>query len=97
MASRYPAEIREYLLAGPRRAMTVESVRPYCVHVRFDDGVLNGYDMKEELTGVLAPLTDYALFERVYIDDLGAIAWDVDGKHLDTSKDTVYIYGRTVE
>lgn len=86
----------EYLRNGPRKAVQVKATRPYCLLAQFDDGISKEYDMKDDLTGVLAPLKDYTEFKKVYIDDLGAIAWDVDGKHLDTSRDTIYIYGREV-
>ena len=56
----------------------VVEVKPepgYCLFVRFQDG-LSGHVrlLKEELTGVLAPLKDPAFFEQVFIDQ-GAIAW----------------------
>jgi len=56
----------------------VVEVRPepdYCLFVRFQDG-LSGHVrlQKEELTGVLAPLSETGFFEQVFIDR-GAVAW----------------------
>lgn len=93
----YPDEVREYLRGGIRHILRIRAERPYLLIAEFDDGVTKRYDMAQELTGVLAPLRDFAEFCRVYVDDTGSVAWDIAGKHIDTSKETLYIYGETVE
>ncbi|MEG1523865.1 MAG: DUF2442 domain-containing protein [Clostridia bacterium] len=89
----YPAEVTAYLENGPRSVKSVHAKAPYIIVAQFDDGVLKEYDMGPELTGVLASLKDFELFKKVYVDDTGSIAWDSPEGHIDTSKDTVYIYG----
>jgi len=55
----------------------VVEVKPepeYSLFVRFKDGLSGRVRLREDnLTGVLAPLRDITLFERVFIDD-GAVA-----------------------
>jgi hypothetical protein len=57
----------------------VTSVRPlddYKLDVTFDDGTNGVVDMKDRLFGpVFEPLRDRALFERVSVDEFGAICW----------------------
>lgn len=89
----YPVEVQKYLENGPRKVEAVHTKMPYIVIAKFDDGVLKKYDMEPELTGVLSALKDYELFKKVYVDDTGSIAWDTPNGHIDTSKDTIYIYG----
>ena len=57
--------------------------------VRFQDG-LSGHVrfLQEELTGVLAPLTDPGFFEQAFIHQ-GAIAWPGD---IDLAADAMYEY-----
>ncbi len=56
----------------------VVEVKPesgYSLFVRFKDGLCGRVQFaRQELTGVLAPLTDVEFFERVFVDQ-GAVAW----------------------
>jgi Protein of unknown function (DUF2442) len=55
--------------------------------VRFKDGLSGRVRLREDdLTGVLAPLRDITLFERVFIDD-GAVAWPGE---IDLAPDAMY-------
>lgn len=91
----YPQEVAAYLQSGAKRAISVKAIRPYVIVAEFEDGVAKEYDMSLTLYGVLSCLKDYSLFRRVYLDDTNSIAWDTPSGHIDTSKDTVYIYGKT--
>jgi hypothetical protein len=68
----------------------VVEVKPepgYCLFVRFKDGLSGRITLREEdMTGVLAPLRDVQLFERVFID-YGAVAWPGD---IDLAPDAMY-------
>ncbi len=59
----------------------VVEVKPesgYCLFVHFKDGLCGRVQFsKQELTGVLAPLTDVEFFGRVFVDQ-GAVAWQGD-------------------
>lgn len=92
----YPKEVQEYLQGGMRKIRRIRAVMPHTLIAEFDDGIKKRYDMSAELTGVLAPLNDFSEFCRVYVDETGSIAWDVAGRHIDISKDTMYIYGETI-
>lgn len=90
----YPAEVAAYLKSGAKRAVSVDAARPYIIIARFEDGAIREYDMQGKLFGMLSGLQDYELSRRVYLDDTNSIAWDTPDGHIDTSKDTVYIYGK---
>lgn len=90
----YPAEVREYFQHGPHRVVAVRAKEPYVIIAEFDDGAVREYDMEPCLTGVLSDLRNEAIFSQVYVDDIDAIAWDTPAGHIDTSADTVYIYGK---
>ena len=93
----YPKEVREYLRSGVKKAVAVRTERPHSVIVKFENNVTKAYDMEPDLYGVLEFLKDYAAFEKAYIDETNSIAWDdPHGNHIDTSADTVYIYGKSV-
>ena len=68
----------------------VVEVKPeadYCLFVRFQDGLSGRVRLRrEELTGVLAPLSDPGFFEQVFIDQ-GAIAWPGE---IDLAPDAMY-------
>jgi len=58
-----------------------------CLFVRFQDGLSGRVRLRpEELTGVLAPLREPQLFNRVLIDQ-GAVAWPGD---IDLAPDAMY-------
>ena len=92
----YPPEVLAYFAKGERHVASVSAPRPYIIQAWFDDGVCKQYDMSGELYGALECLRDFALFRAVTVDSLGCIAWDTPAGHIDTSKDTVYIYGTEV-
>lgn len=92
----YPAEVREYFQHGPHRAVAVRVKQPYVIIAEYDDGAVREYDMAPCLTGVLSVLRNEKIFAQVFVDDMDAIAWDTPAGHIDTSADTVYIYGKPV-
>jgi len=92
----YPPEVLAYLSQGPRRVVSVRVKDDYVIIAEFDDGAVREYDMEPCLTGMLSVLRDKAVFAGVHVDDLDAIAWDTAAGHIDTSADTVYIYGKTL-
>lgn len=96
MNSVWPEEVLAYLNHGPRNVVRVEANRPYELTALFDDGEMRRIDMKDELTGVMAPLNDPEIFSAVTIDDLGCISWNTPNGTVDISKDTIYIYGEKV-
>ncbi len=68
----------------------VVEVRPESggiLFVRFKDGLSGKIELRpEQLTGVLAPLREPALFQQAFID-MGAVAWPGD---IDLAPDAMY-------
>jgi hypothetical protein len=58
------------------RVISVQPLQGYRLAVRFDDGVEGVIEMKDRIFGpVFEPLQDPALFQQVFVDAFGAIAW----------------------
>lgn len=71
------------------RPVEVKAVEPYKLYVRFSDGVEGEVDLSSLKRGVVfEPLEEYKVFEKVYVDDSGAIAWTDE---MDICADAVYI------
>ena len=79
-----PKEVKEYFATGPR---TIEKVIPnedYSLTIYFDNGEIRAYDMNDMLFGVFEVLKDRAKFKKVFLDEYGNIAWDID-ENIDSS------------
>jgi hypothetical protein len=52
-------------------------IRPYCLEVRFEDGVVRQVDVESVLHGeVFEPLRDPAVFAQAFVDvALGTVVW----------------------
>ena len=59
------------------RIITVSSVRPYIIQIRFDDGIEKMIDLEPVLYGEMyGSLRDEKLFEKVEIDtETGTVQW----------------------
>ena len=58
------------------RVVRVTALPKYRLVVEFDDGIAGTIDLADQLTGpVFEPLRDEALFQKVAIDDYGAVCW----------------------
>jgi hypothetical protein len=59
-----------------RRVVSVRPLEDYRLSVEFDDGIQGEESLRERLFGpVFEPLREAALFQQVFVDDFGAIAW----------------------
>lgn len=100
--STWPPEVRAYFESGARKVVTVTANEDYTLTITFDNGEVRTYDMADSLRGpAFAPLRDMAVFQRVFVDDYGAIAWDIDpsvdsdivwSNRVDLCPDSCYIY-----
>lgn len=100
--STWPPEVRAYFESGTRKVVTVTANEDYTLTITFDNGEVRTYDMADNLRGpAFAPLRDMAVFQRVFVDDYGAIAWDIDSSvdsdivwsnRVDLCPDSCYIY-----
>ncbi len=58
------------------RVIFVQPLENYRLTVRFDDGTEGVIEMQDRLFGpVFEPLQDPAVFQQVFVDEFGAIAW----------------------
>jgi hypothetical protein len=58
------------------RVVSVLPLKDYRLAVTFDDGTRGEVALCDRLFGpVFEPLRDPAMFQRVFVDDFGAIAW----------------------
>ena len=105
MNTELPFEVSEYFKNGRKRAISVKPMQEFHVLVTFDDGISKLIDVNPPTSGQYAELRNRTVFDRVYIDDTGAIAWDIDenvdssvywNNHLDMCADNAYIYGKPI-
>lgn len=58
------------------RAISVQPLENYRLAIRFDDGTEGVIEMRDRLFGAaFEPLQDPAIFQQVFVDEFGAIAW----------------------
>lgn len=70
----------EYFASGRKKIISVRPNENFTLTLDFDNGERRMYDCRpllEEGT-VFEPLMRYDDFKRVYIDDVGSVAWDID-------------------
>lgn len=70
------------------RVSRVNALSNYRLYVAFDDGVAGEIDLSDRLFGpVFEPLKDEIEFQKVAVDDFGAIAWPCGA---DLAPDAIY-------
>jgi hypothetical protein len=66
----------------------VNALSNYRLHVEFDDGTTGEIDLSDRLFGpVFEPLRDEVEFQKVTVDEFGAIAWPCGA---DLAPDAIY-------
>ncbi len=71
------------------KAVKVEALKNYKIHVTFDDGVAGEVDLSSRLFGpVFEPLKDEKLFRQVAIDEFGVVTWPAT--QADLAPDALY-------
>lgn len=75
--------VRRYF-ENPRKIKAIEPMKGYKLLITFDNGELRSYDMTNELTGVFSVLKNETKFNRVFLNDVGNAAWDID-ENIDSS------------
>ena len=70
------------------KIINVAASGSYRLHVEFDDGTAGEIDVSDRLFGpVFEPLRDETEFQKVYVDEFGAIAWPAGA---DLAPDALY-------
>lgn len=58
------------------RVVKARALEAYRIYVEFSDGLSGEIDVSDRLFGpVFEPLKDYELFQRVCVDEFGAVSW----------------------
>jgi hypothetical protein len=95
-----PKKVQEYFEKGERRCITVIPNDDYTLTVTFDNGEVRIYDMSNNLYGIFEILKDKDMFNNVFIDEYGNIAWERDqnvdsnkewNNRIDICKDAIYM------
>jgi len=56
--------------------VSVQPLQNYGLAIRFDDGLEGVIEMHDRLFGpAFEPLKDPAVFQQVFVDEFGAVAW----------------------
>lgn len=85
---------------NPRKLKAVKTGNGYSLVLTFDNEETRIYDMEKELNGIFSVLRERSKFEKVFIDEFGNAAWDIDetvdsSKHwnnrIDICKDALYM------
>ena len=97
-----PSEVADYFKHGRRKIISVTANDDFTLLITFDNKEERIYDMSENLKGdVFKPFRVLSEFKRVYIDENGCIAWDIDPRvdsnvvwnnKVDLCPDSCYIY-----
>ena len=91
--------VREYF-NNPRRIVAVEPLADYILRLTFDNGEIKCYNMQDKLQGVFSVLQNQTKFQKVFLDEFGNVAWDIDetvdssvhwNNRIDLCKDALYL------
>ena len=58
--------------------VAVEPLKDYVLRLTFDNGEIKCYSMQNKLQGVFSVLQNPAKFQKVFLDEFGNVAWDID-------------------
>ena len=74
-----PSNVADYFKNGRRKIVTVIANDDFTLTLIFDNNEKRLYDMKENLDGdVFKPFRTLSEFKRVFIDENGSVAWDIN-------------------
>ena len=98
----FSPEAAEYFACGGRRIASVSAADDYTLVLDFDNGERRVFDCKRFFTpgSVFESIRSPTAFERVFLDECGNVAWDVDpavdssvhwDNRIDLCKDSCYL------
>lgn len=91
--------VKEYF-SNPRKIVAVEPLENYRLRLTFDNGEIKCYSMSDKLQGVFSILQNQEKFQKVFLDEFGNVAWDIDdavdssvhwNNRIDLCKDALYM------
>ena len=71
-------EVKDYFAHGQKKITKIVAKSDYQLILYYSDDSVKLYDLSGSLHGIFEKLEDEELFSKVFIDDSGAIAWDLD-------------------
>lgn len=76
----YDAKVAEYLSKGRKKLVGVTAGKDYTLLLHYDGEPVRMYNVRPLIKPgtVFGILDDPEKFRKVYIDDEGAVAWDID-------------------
>ena len=99
-----PSEVQAYFASGRKKIIAVTPNDDLTLTITFNNDESRIYDMRETLNKPeFSSIRTLERFKSAYIDDAGAIAWDIDpnvdsdkvwDNKLDICPDSCYIYGK---
>lgn len=103
----FDAVTAQYFANGRRKVISAAANPDFTLTLGFDNGEFRVYDAKPLLKAgtVFEPFADYDHFRRVYVDDEGAAAWDIDpsvdsgivwSNKVDLCPDTCYLESKPI-
>lgn len=84
----------------------IEALAEYTILVTYSNKEVISYSLKSLLKNKLSVLKDEKIFQRVFIDEFGNVAWDIDktidsninwDNRIDISKENIYIEGTKIK
>ncbi len=97
-----PSDVAQYFHTGRKKIISVTANDDFTLSLLFDNHERRIYDMKENLNGdIFKTFRCLSDFKRVFIDEHGGIAWDIDptidsnevwGNRVDLCPDSCYMH-----
>ena len=92
----------EYFASGRKKIVSVTPNDNFTLNLKFDNGETRLFDCNNLLktSTVFEPFMQLSNFKRVYLDDAGCVAWDIDpnvdsnkvwNNKVDLSSDSCYV------
>ena len=102
LAMGFDRKMAEYFSHGRRRIVRVIPNRDFTLTLTFDNGERRVYDVSPLIQQgtVFAPLCDWEIFSRAYLDEAHSVSWDIDptvdsnivwDNKIDLCPDTCYV------
>ena len=97
--------VKEYF-NNPRKIIAVEPLEGYVLRLTFDNGEIKRYSMQDKLHGVFSILENQIKFRKVFLDEFGNVAWDIDenvdssehwNNRIDICKDAIYMNSKPIK
>lgn len=74
-------EVKAYFKNGRKKILNIKAVEPFSLIIKYDNNETRLYDMSDKMnTPVFSKISDFKKFSKVFLDENGSPAWDIDSK-----------------